>query len=436
MIRVGSVRLAIAFSVFAAWTGLASAGVTVTTYTGANGGPGEILYVAATVNRVGFLDFDTLAGGTGLSVQAQSYTYNAPSSGAPQGAITFAASAAGPTGYGCGPCPPVRLQLYGFGGTSHPVLIDANPNPTAMSLLVTTAFNERVTVTFPAGVTATGGYIGDVQQFDGFQEFGTVHFVLHLSDGTTFNFDTNPGGDLEGSDCASCTGYTGYTGRLRTDGGTGFFFPGNFIGFTTSGGTISSMEVTETGVTLVQGEADQLGMVISYGQSDVDGDGVPDATDNCPTIANANQADADADGVGDACDNCTNISNPQVAPNPAAYLVANPWATLTGGQRDDDHDGYGNKCDAKFPDSSGSIVSSTDLGQFRTALGKSRAVDTCGTSGTHPCAIYDLDEVNAVINAADLGVFRNLAGKVIGPTCPTCPLACQAGTAGTCGAIP
>jgi len=41
-----------------------------------------------------------------------------------------------------------------------------------------------------------------------------------------------------------------------------------------------------------------------------------------------------------------------------------------------------------------------------------------------------------VINAADLGVFRNLAGKVIGPTCPTCPLACQAGTAGTCGAIP
>jgi predicted dienelactone hydrolase len=33
-----------------------------------------------------------------------------------------------------------------------------------------------------------------------------------------------------------------------------------------------------------------------------DGDGVPDATDNCPGTANADQADADGDGTGDACD--------------------------------------------------------------------------------------------------------------------------------------
>lgn len=35
---------------------------------------------------------------------------------------------------------------------------------------------------------------------------------------------------------------------------------------------------------------------------DADGDGVPDAGDNCPTVANADQADADRDGVGDACE--------------------------------------------------------------------------------------------------------------------------------------
>jgi hypothetical protein len=35
---------------------------------------------------------------------------------------------------------------------------------------------------------------------------------------------------------------------------------------------------------------------------DADGDGIPDATDNCPAAANANQADDDVDGVGDACD--------------------------------------------------------------------------------------------------------------------------------------
>ena len=35
---------------------------------------------------------------------------------------------------------------------------------------------------------------------------------------------------------------------------------------------------------------------------DADGDGVPDATDNCPDKANSDQADGDKDGVGNACD--------------------------------------------------------------------------------------------------------------------------------------
>jgi thrombospondin type 3 repeat protein len=172
------------------------------------------------------------------------------------------------------------------------------------------------------------------------------------------------------------------------------------------------------------------------GGPDGDGDGIPDATDNCPTVANASQADADSDGVGDACDNCVNVANPRVTPDAASYVAANPWATLTGGQRDDDHDGYGNKCDAKFPGVAGTVVGASDLAQFRASNGKSRAGDTCGTSGTKPCAIFDLDETATVIGAGDLAVFRTLNGKAPGPKCPTCPLTCVAGTAGTCGTIP
>jgi hypothetical protein len=36
--------------------------------------------------------------------------------------------------------------------------------------------------------------------------------------------------------------------------------------------------------------------------SDVDGDAVPDVSDNCPLVANPSQADSDGDGIGDACE--------------------------------------------------------------------------------------------------------------------------------------
>lgn len=35
---------------------------------------------------------------------------------------------------------------------------------------------------------------------------------------------------------------------------------------------------------------------------DTDGDGIPDTTDNCPNVSNADQTDTDGNGVGDACD--------------------------------------------------------------------------------------------------------------------------------------
>lgn len=60
-------------------------------------------------------------------------------------------------------------------------------------------------------------------------------------------------------------------------------------------------------------------------QEDSDGDGIVNAEDNCPRVANPSQEDADGDGVGDACDNCPQVAN--------------------GEQEDEDRDGVGDKCD-------------------------------------------------------------------------------------------
>jgi hypothetical protein len=67
--------------------------------------------------------------------------------------------------------------------------------------------------------------------------------------------------------------------------------------------------------------------------ADTDGDGVPDAIDDCPHDPNADQMDADGDGSGDTCDNCPLLSNPD--------------------QRDRDGDGLGDACD---PDRDGDEI--------------------------------------------------------------------------------
>jgi hypothetical protein len=60
---------------------------------------------------------------------------------------------------------------------------------------------------------------------------------------------------------------------------------------------------------------------------DTDGDGVPDALDNCPMAMNADQRDHDVDGRGDVCDLCPHIAETSDV--------------------DDDHDGVGNACDPR-----------------------------------------------------------------------------------------
>ncbi len=77
--------------------------------------------------------------------------------------------------------------------------------------------------------------------------------------------------------------------------------------YASTGSYSVTVKVTDSGSPALSGQAS---FQVGVSPADSDGDGVPDSTDNCPTVANANQADVDNDGIGDACDN--NSYAPQV----------------------------------------------------------------------------------------------------------------------------
>jgi hypothetical protein len=91
---------------------------------------------------------------------------------------------------------------------------------------------------------------------------------------------------------------------------------------------------------------------------DTDGDGVPDASDNCPTVANSSQTDSDGDGLGDACDPTpTPIVDTDGDGVPDAS--DNCPTTANASQTDTDGDGLGDACD---PNPNGNPVTSTPVG--------------------------------------------------------------------------
>jgi hypothetical protein len=69
----------------------------------------------------------------------------------------------------------------------------------------------------------------------------------------------------------------------------------------------------------------------SYEQSDdSDHDGIDDALDNCPFVANPNQADGDGDGIGDVCDNCALTGNHDQKVNSCGDVWAESMAGFSG----------------------------------------------------------------------------------------------------------
>jgi hypothetical protein len=64
--------------------------------------------------------------------------------------------------------------------------------------------------------------------------------------------------------------------------------------------------------TTSSGSLPDANVTIDGPPGDRDADGVADAVDNCPDVANADQADEDKDGVGDVCDLCPQLAGATV----------------------------------------------------------------------------------------------------------------------------
>ncbi len=158
---------------------------------------------------------------------------------------------------------------------------------------------------------------------------------------------------------------------------------GNFDPDVTGGAAIAPATL----LAAVNGPGDALTMTAvppGSGQRiglDRDRDGVRNASDNCPAVANAAQTDSDQDGVGDACDSCT--------------LAAN------ASQLDTNGDGFGNACDADL--NNDGATNAIDLGQFRLAFFASGEQD----------ADFNGD---GVVNFVDLGILRQLFFMPPGPS--------------------
>jgi hypothetical protein len=128
-------------------------------------------------------------------------------------------------------------------------------------------------------------------------------------------------------------------------------------------------------------------------ETDGDGDGIPDAEDNCPEVSNADQADSDGDGPGDVCDNCLDRVNTA--------------------QDDCDDDGCGNLCDCDY--NQNGTCDLADFGRFVLAFGR---IDLC-CDHTEP--------VTGQVGIGDFGWFVGDFGLAPGPSGTTpgtvaCPI--------------
>jgi hypothetical protein len=188
-------------------------------------------------------------------------------------------------------------RSVGLPGVADNTLVCVNPvldySRNQLPTLNESSLNENDGISGPLGlrtlfginrVAAVGPSSGRIDwNFNGIFENSVASDVNSIAD-----FDSAPPSPGE-----SLTGWNDWANIVFD-----FHFSPDFI----DGPTRTSVAVETNAPFTTQPElthADYLNGTL--GSPDFDDDGVPNATDNCPLLANPNQADANGDGLGDAC---------------------------------------------------------------------------------------------------------------------------------------
>ena len=166
------------------------------------------------------------------------------------------------------------------------------------------------------------------------------HYLIAAEDAgynPAYDYTHNPGGNV--SDSAQW--WYPYESRK------GALFSSETPGQTTFGPTTvpsSDGYYAPSGVTVTVDSIVADRLYVSITQPDVDGDGITDVADNCPTAANASQLDTDSDGLGDACDLCPTDPLNDGDGDGVCTSVDNCPNVANSDQTDSNNDGIGDAC--------------------------------------------------------------------------------------------
>jgi glucose/arabinose dehydrogenase len=187
------------------------------------------------------------------------------------------------------------------------------------------SFGSAVRVVAPSGVTTTLTAEGSFVKLGGIDFDPTFGIVVADEDADPNHYGTSPGAVFQ---------VDVFNGAVTPIASEPTFFQGPRDVAVAPDGSyavadpfakkILRVDPVSGVITVISDSIDFSQPVAIVSIVDTDGDGIPDALDNCPTVPNPDQRDQDHDGVGNVCDNCQNVANP--------------------GQEDGDHDGVGDVC--------------------------------------------------------------------------------------------